>query len=111
MAKDTTQTTPEDGVWINGALYTPDDLTFREQKRVRALMLELAGSEDEAGLADVMAALSFVVLSRDDPDLTLDDVLDMKPGDIAKTHRNGNGGGKRPPTKRKAGSGTSGSRS
>lgn len=71
-----------DGLLINGELYTTDDLTYREQKKVRSLVLELAGSEDQASIADVSAAFAFVVLNRD-REVTLDEILDMKPKDIA----------------------------
>lgn len=71
-----------DGLQINGEFYTADDLTYREQKKVRATVLELAGSEEEASIADVSAAFAFVILNRD-REISLDEILDMKPRDLA----------------------------
>lgn len=75
-----------EGFVINGVRYAPGDLTFREQREVRRLIRELAENPeadiDDMSLADVVPPFVFVVLKRDNPDITLDDVLDMKLSDF-----------------------------
>jgi hypothetical protein len=72
----------EDGFMINGVMYGPDDLTFREQREMRKVIRELAEDPqadlENMSLTDVVPAFVFMVLKRDNPDLELDEVLDMK---------------------------------
>lgn len=76
-----------DGFVIDGVTYSPDDLTFREQREMRKLIREELAENpdadiDDMALADVVPAFVYVVKKRDNPDLTLDDVLDMKLSDF-----------------------------
>lgn len=76
----------DEGFLINGVLYGPDDLTFREQREMRTLIR--ANAEDpkaeinDMALADVVPPFVFVVMKRDNPDLKFDEVLDMKLSDF-----------------------------
>lgn len=79
MATETTE-----GIYIDGAVYTNDDLTYREQRQVRVFIQELApdGDVDEAGEADVVPAFVCVVKRRAEPAFTLEQALDLKPTDL-----------------------------
>lgn len=80
------------GIYIDGTLYTVDDLSFREQRAMREMVRELApeGDVELATTADALPAFLCVVKRRTDPEFTIDQALDAKPSDLQKP----------PPTKR-----------
>lgn len=110
MATDT-----DDGLVINGKLHRVEELTFREQRELRKLVRELAEDAeadlDAMPLMDVMPAFVYVVMKRDNPDLSMDDVLDMRLTDFVPTpNGNGNGNGNGSPARPTKAPGTSGRR-
>lgn len=80
---DTEQTISID---INGRTFTPDELTFAEQRKLRAKVRELMGdpkaSVAESDMMDFVPAFVWLVMLRDDPDITFEEVDEMKPADI-----------------------------
>ncbi len=56
-----------------------DDLTIRERSKVRAEMKRLGLDEDDQYASVALAA--WVIMLRDDPDLTSDEVVDSLTGD------------------------------
>jgi hypothetical protein len=92
------------GVYIDGKTYTMDDLTFREQREVRETARKLAYEGDivNADEADFLVAFVYVVGKRTQSELTVDDVLEMKPSQLEAPSENGNS--RRPPTERSSSS-------
>ncbi len=76
---------------INGKVYDPSDMTFREQREMRRIVRdELFPDEvdldfEALTLADLLPALAVVLRKRDDPEFTLDQALDLKMKDIYVT--------------------------
>lgn len=73
-------------ITIGGKRYTDDELTFKEQRELRTLVRQLV-EDDKASLAeqdmmDVLPALVYVIVKRDNPDFTMDEALSMKIGDV-----------------------------
>ena len=77
----------DDGtIFIEGAAYTPDDLTFREQREMRDIYRNMMGdpAADLANAAnmDFLPVLAYLVRRRDDPEYTLERALDLKIADL-----------------------------
>jgi hypothetical protein len=78
----------EGNLRINGREYDPSDMTFREQRAMRAIIRDELYPEDpdvdmdELTLADLLPAMVVVLVRRDDPDYTLDQALDLKHKDV-----------------------------
>jgi len=74
----------EDGIYIDGAFFTVDDLTFREQREMREHTRTLApdGDIDSAGEADLIPAFICVLRKRSDPTFTLEQALEIKPSEL-----------------------------
>lgn len=107
--------TTDDGFSINGKLYTVEDLTFREQRELRAVIREHLAEDptadiDDMAVMDVVPAFVYIVLKRDTPDLELETVLDMKLTDFVLAEPNGNGSGKGKAARPTKASATSGPR-
>jgi len=87
-------------IHIEGRGYSPDDLTFREQREMRTLYRELMGDPAadiaEAANMDFIPILAFIVRRRDDAAYTLEQALDMKIADLLEPEDDG------PPTKGRA---------
>ena len=83
------ETEERDGIWIDGDLYTEDDLTYGEQREVRKLIKQ-ANSDDEqfdvgdTAIVDLVPAIVTVVKRREDPDFSWNQALEMKPSDLRK---------------------------
>lgn len=75
---------------INGKVYDPSDMTFREQREMRRIVRdELLPGEDvdfEAlTLSDLIPAMAVVLVQRDNPAFTLDEALDLRLKDVYVT--------------------------
>lgn len=88
---------------INGTIYDPNTMTFREQREMRRIIREeLFGGdpvdEESLALADMLPAMAVVLVRRDDPTYTLDKALDLIASDVVVTAEQAkqNGGAKRP---------------
>lgn len=81
--------TEESALYIDGERVTMADLTFREQRRMRDYVKELApdGDPDNAAEADIVPALIAVVKQRTDPGFSLEQAQDFKPGDLERPTR------------------------
>ena len=87
---------------INGKVYDPDTMTFREQREMRRVLRDEmfdGAIPDDVGMADTTPAMALVLARRDNPGLSLDDVLDLVPGDILLTEEAAAKLNKRPPTR------------
>jgi len=73
-------------IYLEGTGYDLDDLTFREQRELRARYRELMEDPNadpgDAANCDLLPILVFMVRRRDDPAFTLDQALDLKIEDI-----------------------------
>jgi hypothetical protein len=71
---------------VDGERYTMDDLTFRERREVRRLARDLDGNPDvdfdDVMIDDLIAAFVTVCKQRGTPAFTVEDALDMKPGEL-----------------------------
>ena len=77
-------------IWIDGQAYTFDDLTYREQRKVRDLLKGIAPDvedTDDASLADFMPCVITVIKQRTDPDFTIDQALDFSPKELRAPER------------------------
>lgn len=100
----------EGDLLINGTVYDPNTMTFRETREAERILYEdiLGGvvpDDRPVTLNDRIPALALVLMRRDKPDADLDDVLDLKPSEVlldAATARKLNAKKKAPPTKRAA---------
>lgn len=74
----------ETGLFIDGTVYTVDDLSYREQRKMRELARELApdGELDAAGEIDLIPAMVCVLRRRTEPSFSLEQALDVKPKDL-----------------------------
>jgi hypothetical protein len=75
---------------VNGKVYDPNTLTFREQREIKRIVRDELfdgemPDEDDLGIADTMPALALVMVRRDNPDYTLDDALDLVLQDVIVT--------------------------
>lgn len=76
---------------INGKVYDPSDMTFREQREMRRIIREdLLPDEDDIDfeamtLPDLIPAMVVVLVRRENPDYTLDEALDLKLKDVYVT--------------------------
>lgn len=103
---------------INGVVYDPSDMTFREQREMRRIVREeLMPDEDDIDfegltLSDLIPAMAVVLVRRDNPQYTLDEALDLKLKEVYVTEDDA--AVKAPPTRRgsakKSTSATSGTR-
>ena len=86
---------------VGAETYTLDDLTFREQIKLRKLVGEIVpGEEDDPPLAAVIPAAVALLHQRTDDSFTLEQALDLNWNDLTSNGSNGTGNGR--PTKRKA---------
>lgn len=71
-------------LFIDGEKVTMSDLTFREQREMRDHIRTLSpeNDPDNAAEADIVPALIAVYKKRADPEFTLEQALDFKPGDL-----------------------------
>ena len=81
--------TPQKVLVVNGKPLDEDDLTFREKRELRRVVLEdLMGKPDgditDAYTDDFLLAMLYVVLKRDKPEMTLEEALDLKLSDFMK---------------------------
>ena len=72
---------------VNGKPLDEDDLTFREKRELRRVVLEelmgdANGDITDAYTDDFLLAMLFVVLKRDKPEMTIEDALDLKLSDF-----------------------------
>jgi hypothetical protein len=78
--------TEEGDLIIEGTRYDSNDLTFGEEREVRALVREMVGQDDPdfdaLPLGDVLPALCAVLRKRDDPEYKLEDALKLKQRDV-----------------------------
>ena len=77
----------DDGmIYIEGQAYSPDDLTFREQREMRQVYRDLMGDPSadlaDASNMDFLPVLAFMVRRRDDPEFTVEQALDIKVSDL-----------------------------
>ena len=77
----------DDGtIYIEGKAYSPDDLSFREQREMRKLYRGLVEDPQadigEAANMDFLPLLAYLVRRRDDAEYTLEQALDLKIGDL-----------------------------
>jgi hypothetical protein len=64
---------------IDGVEYSSDDLTFREQRKMRDMLKQLTGGDvEEASIPEFYMALIYTVKKRDNPELDIEEVLDWK---------------------------------
>lgn len=79
----------DSALWLDGKPYTVDDLTFREQRKLRDLIRELAPGEDveSASEADFIPAFIAVIKQRDDPGFSVEQALDFRPADLARPQK------------------------
>lgn len=75
---------------IDGQVYDPNTLTFREQREMRRIVHDelYQGekvSDDDLSLADTLPALAVVLVRRSNASYTLDEALDLVPGDVMLT--------------------------
>lgn len=70
------------GVWIDGRVWTPDELTFREKREIRAQANAIALPGEEAGEIELVCAMVTVVKRRTDPAYTIEQALDLKAEDL-----------------------------
>jgi hypothetical protein len=73
----------DDGmIYIEGQAYSPDDLTFREQREMRQIYRDLmddpAADLADASNMDFLPVLAFMIRRRDNPEYTLEQALDLK---------------------------------
>ena len=81
---------------VNGASFSLDDLTFREQIKLRNLVRDIVpGEEDDPPLAAVIPAAVCLFHQRTDDSFTIEQALDLNWNDLTSN-------GKARPTKRKA---------
>lgn len=77
-----------DGVYIDGELFTDDDLSFGEQDELLRYVREFSGDDEatveESRMFHVLPALVTVVKRRSDENYSLDDAKALKPGDLVK---------------------------
>jgi hypothetical protein len=89
----------EGWIHIDGKHYSPEDLTFREQREMRRIYRELIENPtadlDEAAFMDLLPALTVVLKRREDSSYTVEQALDIKAKDLLPP-------GDAPPTKRAA---------
>jgi hypothetical protein len=98
---------PEDdeqqgGLWIDGELYTVDDLTFKERRLMRTTVRELNSDDPDFDMAfvdpinDTIPVFVWIIKRRTNPDYSMDDVLSMKLSDLEApaTDAEDSGGGK-----------------
>lgn len=73
-------------IYIEGAGYDLDDLTFREQRELRTVYRQLVEDPDaevgEAAGCDLFPVLAYMVRRRDNPEYTLEQALDLKMADL-----------------------------
>jgi len=77
----------DDGsIYIEGKAYSPDDLSFREQREMRRLYRDLVEDPDadigEAANMDFLPLLAFMIRRRDEPGYTLEQAFDLKISDL-----------------------------
>lgn len=75
------------GLYVNGSPLDEDDLTFREKREMRRVILEELMGDAKADISDAytddfLLAMLYVVLKRDRPDMTVEDALDLKLSDF-----------------------------
>jgi hypothetical protein len=84
-------------IYIDGKHYSPEDLTFREQREMRKVYREImedpAADIDDAAFMDLLPAMTVVLKRRDDPEYTVEQALDIKAKDLLPPEE-------APPTKR-----------
>lgn len=78
---------PKDGwIYIEGEGYSPDDLTFREQREMRKVFREFVENPEadlsEADMMDLLPVLAYMIRRRDNPGYTLDQALDTPAVDL-----------------------------
>lgn len=91
----------EGDLLINGKVYNPDTLTFREQREMKRILREDMFDGDlpeDIGMADTTPAMVLVLVHRDNPKYTLDEALDLVPAEILLTKEAAAKLNKRPPT-------------
>jgi hypothetical protein len=71
---------------VDGKVFDPEDMTFREQQQMRALVKDMVGDPevdfDTLTLAELLPAMVTVFMRRDDPAYELDAALDLKMRDV-----------------------------
>lgn len=71
---------------VNGHVFDPEDMTFREQHQMRSLVKEMMDDPDvdfeQLALSDLLPAMVTVFMRREDPKYTLDAALDLKFRDV-----------------------------
>lgn len=76
---------------INGKIYDPNTLTFRENREIERITREelFAGREDydttQLSASDTMPPMIVVLVRRDNPDYTLEEALDLSPHEVTLT--------------------------
>lgn len=73
-------------ITVDGERFTMDNLTFRERREVRRIARELDGNMDldfdDVMIDDLLASFITVCKRRTVPTFTIDDALDLTPGDV-----------------------------
>jgi hypothetical protein len=96
----------EGDLLINGKVYDPNTMTFRENREARRITREEVYDGDpppeaEMSMSDTLPAIAVVLVRRDDPSFTLDQALDLVPSEVlvsAEQAKVLNKAAKRPPT-------------
>lgn len=96
----------EGDLLINGKVYDPNTMTFRENREARRVTREeiYKGDpppESEMSMSDTLPAIALVLVNRDDSSFTLDQALDLVPSEVLVTAEQAkalNRAAKRPPT-------------
>lgn len=76
---------------VDGEVIDPDDMTFKEQRRMRDVIRGLVGDPNldlnDVDLMDFLPAVVFVVKQRTNAKYELDDALDLKPADVLQERK------------------------
>ena len=100
----------EGDLLINGQVYDPNTMTFRETREAERILYEdIFGGDMPANrpvtMNDRIPAMALVLLRRDKPDADIEDTLDLKPSEVMideEAAKKLNAKKKAPPTKRAA---------
>lgn len=88
MAEAAEHQEPDVRLMIDGETFETDDLTFREKREVRKTIRQLMDDPEadmsEALMDDVWLATIYVIKRRTEPELTLEDAMDLKLKDYLK---------------------------
>lgn len=71
---------------VDGKVFDPEDMTFREQQQMRQLVKDMVGDPevdfDTLTLSELLPAMVTVFMRRDDPSYAMDTALDLRMRDI-----------------------------